>query len=83
MCIPFHPPPDFTIRFNKKETECVFRFIGVCFRGAERQDSFDWGAGDFTVFSLSSLPFYYGQSYKYIKFWMYRRKGWGCREKPP
>ena len=37
-------------------------FIGVCFGGAEHQGRFDWGAGDFTVFSLSSLPFYYGQS---------------------
>jgi len=53
------------------------------FWGAERQGSFDWDAGDFTVFSLSSLPFYYGQNWKYIKFWGYRRKGWGCREKPP
>jgi len=53
------------------------------------ETDFDRGAGDFIVFSLSLLPFYCGQSWKYIKFWGTgervggaERKGWGCREKP-
>ena len=32
------------------------------------------GAWDFIVFSLSLLLFYRGQSWKYIKFWGYKRK---------
>jgi len=53
------------------------------FWGCRASGGFHWDAGHFTVFSLSSLPFYCGQSWKYIKFWGYRRKGLGCREKPP
>jgi len=53
------------------------------FWGCRASGGFPWGARHFTVFSLSSLPFYCRQSWKYIKFWRYRRKGLGCREKPP